>query len=569
MDKKMLCENKILKKAVFYFVVFFLSVSAGFSNAAEDSIHVAMPAGPASLNYFSGTDTWTQRILRFFYMPLYVYGPGGEKMVPWLAESLPVVDEASKTATIRLRHAKWNDASPVTVADLIFTVSVIQEFGIPGHVEKWRDVVKMEALDSRTVRFTYKGPAPGFFNRALFAPFVPKKNWIAAVKSARTSNDPLGTFLGFSPETIFSNGPFVLQTYTKPLFMVLKHNPHFFGRGRTIEGISIGPYLDTVIFEFNRNIEKCLNQLSTGNIDFLWCDLPVDAVPRLMKMPHVSIFNTDRTGYDYLAFNLERDPFSDVSFRRAVALMTDRQQILRRIGKGNGSPVYSVIPPQNTLWSNPHVVDPGAGLTLDQRTEKALVILKGAGYSWTDGHLMLPDGREMKPMEILITREWRKPFRLKIALEIRKALSRIGISVTHRIQPLHTLMDLLKKGSFDAFIMGWTHLSRDPDYLQTFFHSREARSGGKNYARFRNTAFDELAEKASTEKDPLKRKIYVFDMQALIAREVPWVPLYTGPRVEAARNDHFRGWVKMPGGIGNLWSFIHLQPMRQATMGGF
>jgi len=110
--------------------------------------------------------------------------------------------------------------------------------------------------------------------------------------------------------------------------------------------------------------------------------------------------------------------------------------------------------------------------------------------------------------------------------------------------------------------MGWANLSDDPDYLRTFFHSREARSGGKNYPRFRNAAFDDLAEKASLERDPARRKALVFEMQALIARELPYIPLYTGPKVEAARNDHFKGWIKMPGGIGNLWSFVHLRPIQ-------
>jgi len=89
--------------------------------------------------------------------------------------------------------------------------------------------------------------------------------------------------------------------------------------------------------------------------------------------------------------------------------------------------------------------------------------------------------------------------------------------------------------------MGWSHLSEDPDYLKTFFHSREAHASGKNYPRFRNAAFDDLAEKASRETDPDRRKTLVFDMQALIAREIPCIPLFTGPRVEAARNAHFEG----------------------------
>ena len=551
-----------MRKAVFCFIIVFLTVLSGSVNAVEDSIHVAMPTGLKSLNYFDATDAWSRKTLRFFHMPLYVKGPVKGKMIPWLAESPPIPGDRPNIVTIRLRAAKWDDGSPVTVEDLIFTVKIIQEFNVPGHMEKWQDVVKMEAPDERTIRFTLKGPSPGFFKRALFAPFVQKKRWLRTALSARATDDPLKALTAFTPQTVSSNGPFFLQTYTEPFFMVLKKNPHFFGRGHEIDGISVGPYLNTIILDFNHNVQKSLNKLATGKIDFIWWDLPLDFVLKVGRMPHVKLYYTNRTGYDYLAFNLNRSPFNNGAFRRAVALLVDRNQIIRRILKGEGTPVYSVIPPRNTSWSNPHVADSGAGLTMEERADQASKILQKAGFSWVEANLIQPDGERMKPMEILTTRGWHRPFRLKVALQIKKALSKIGIPVATRMQSLHQTIALLRKGDFDACIMGWASLSDDPDYLKTFFHSDEARPGGKNYARFRNATYDSLAERASRERDQDHRKALIFDMQALIARENPIIPLYTGPRVEAARNDHFKGWIEMPGGIGNLWSFLHLRPIQ-------
>ena len=559
-------KGNVLRRTVFCFIIVFLTLPSGFVNAVEDSIHIAMPNRPKSLNYFDATDAWSQKVLRLFHMSLYVKGPADGKMIPWLAEFPPTPGDQPNSVTIRLREAKWDDGSPVTVEDLMFTVKTIQEFQVPGHMEKWRDVVKMAALDERTLRFTLKGPSPGFFKRALFAPFVQKKRWSRRVLSARAAKNPLRTLTAFTPQTVSCNGPFFLQTYTEPFFMVLKQNPHFFGRGHEIDGISVGPYLTTIILDFNQDLQKSLNELVSGKIDFIWWDLPLDFIPQISKMPHITIYRTDRTGYDYLAFNLDRFPYTDSAFRRAVALLVDREQIIRRILKGQGTPVYSVIPPQNTFWSNPHVADPGAGLSREKRVNQAKTILQKAGYSWDKARLILPDGQKMKSMEILTTQGLQKPFRLKTALEIKKTLSKIGIPVSTRMQSLHQMIAHLRKGDFDACIMGWANLSDDPDYLKTFFHSHGARPGGKNYARFRNAAFDELTEKASQENNPDRRKTLVFDMQTLIAREIPCIPLYTGPRVEAARNDHFQGWVKMPGGIGNLWSFVHLKPIK--SLGG-
>ncbi len=38
--------------------------------------------------------------------------------------------------------------------------------------------------------------------------------------------------------------------------------------------------------------------------------------------------------------------------------------------------MYSVIPPHNTFWSNPHVGDPGAGLTTEERVVRSKKILQ-------------------------------------------------------------------------------------------------------------------------------------------------------------------------------------------------
>ena len=83
-------SSDVLKKAIFCFIIVFQTVLSGSANAVEDSIHIAMPNSSKSLNYFDAADSWSQKVLRFFHMPLYVRGPVKGKMVPWLAESPPI-----------------------------------------------------------------------------------------------------------------------------------------------------------------------------------------------------------------------------------------------------------------------------------------------------------------------------------------------------------------------------------------------------------------------------------------------------------------------------------------------
>jgi ABC-type transport system substrate-binding protein len=539
-----------------------LTLGPGPAKAVDGTLHLALPAGPKSLNFFGATDFWSTKVLRFFHMPLYIRGPLDGKMIPWLAESPPAYGGQPNEVIIKLREAKWDDGSDVTSDDLIFTVKVIQEFNVPSHIEKWQDVEKIEAMDCRTIRFTLRYRSPSFFNRTLFTGFVQKKEWKPIVRSARECVDPLKKLTDYDPQTVPSNGPFLLKTYTKPFFIVLKNNPYFFAKGWTIGEINVGPYVETIFLGLNRDAKKSLKELKEGEIDFLWWDLPPGFINELDQKPNMTLYRTERKGYDYFAFNLAKPPFSDRAFRKAVSLLVNRDQIIRRVLKGDGEPVYSVIPQQNAFWSKPSFGDPGSGLTTEERVDRSREILEKAGYSWKEGELIMPGGQKVAPMEIMTTSGWRGSCRLMVALHIKKALLKIGVPVIARVHPLHKMIALLKKNSFDAYIMGWANLSEDPDYLRTFFHSREARPGGKNYARFKNSSFDELAGAASREMDVPERKNLVFEMQELIAREIPCIPLYTKNRVEAARNDRLTGWVQMAGGIGNLWSFLNLKPAK-------
>jgi ABC-type transport system substrate-binding protein len=59
--------------------------------------------------------------------------------------------------------------------------------------------------------------------------------------------------------------------------------------------------------------------------------------------------------------------------------------------------------------------------------------------------------------------------------------------------------------------------------------------------------------------DPEKRQELIWDMQKIVMRDVPYLPLYNPKLIEAVRKDKFTGWVQMLEGIGNLWSFSQVK----------
>jgi len=61
--------------------------------------------------------------------------------------------------------------------------------------------------------------------------------------------------------------------------------------------------------------------------------------------------------------------------------------------------------------------------------------------------------------------------------------------------------------------------------------------------------------------DMERRRALIREMQRIIMRDIPYIPLYNPKLVEAVRSDKFQGWVEMLGGIGNIWSFTQIRPI--------
>ena len=74
-----------------------------------------------------------------------------------VASSAEVADDGL-SVTFKLRpEAKFSDGSPLTADDVVFSFEMLKTKGHPIYSQMLADVVKAEALDPHTVRYTFKG----------------------------------------------------------------------------------------------------------------------------------------------------------------------------------------------------------------------------------------------------------------------------------------------------------------------------------------------------------------------------------------------------------------------------
>ncbi len=548
------------------------ALAAGCRKVEGRLLRVGLASEPKTLNVWLASDASSRAVLRLVYHCLYERDPETLAFVPWLAESLPVYDPAGKTYTIRLRQARWSDGRPLTSADVAFTVRLIKEFKTPG-CSRWKYVLRVETPDPHTVVFRLKKNFATFLSRTLQISILPAHKWKSVANAARHAQKPLAALMRFKNEAPVSSGPFVVRQWRKGAYVYLTRNPYFFGKDKTIAGRRLGPSIDGVLFKFYGTTDVAMLALRKGEMDMYWHHIQPGYMSVLQKNPHIRIVNSPKSAIYFMGFNTRRPPFDDVALRKAVEVLVDKQFIVKRLLQGRGSEMWSVIPEGNKRWYNPGLPRPGQGLNRKQRIKLAFRILSSAGYSWKKppldatgritsrpGELLTPDAKPMAPFTILTPPADYDPARAISGTMIQEWLREIGMPAMARPMEFGALIQQVKvRRNFDAFILGYGRLPLDPDYLRSFFHSRNDRPRGWNISGYHNPEFDRLATAAQREMDPEKRRRLVFAMQAIIAADVPYLPLYLPTLNEAVRTDRFTGWVPMLDGIGNRWSFCLLK----------
>ena len=544
------------------------------TGAEDDAIlKIGISEEPRTLNIWLASDVNSRKVLSLIYQNLYIRDPVTLQLTPWLAESKPVFEPKTTSYIVKLRRVKWSDGTDLTADDVLFTIDLIKKFKIPRLYSKWKFVKKVEAVDSQTIRFYLQKPMAIFVTKSLSVPVVSRAEWENVAQNALKYEKPLTALLNHKIEFPLGCGPFVLKQRREGAYLYFEKNRFFFGENKKIAGHVLGPYVEKIIFKIYSSADVAILALKKGNIDYHWADIQPGHIDGLKESKHIQVIVSKKSAFYFMGFNLRHTPFSDAAIRKAVAVLIDKEFIVSRILQGYASDMTSVVPKGNKFWHNPNLPVYGDALTRQQRIKKAYTILSENGYTWDSppineqgeitmpSEIRLPNGEPMQDFTILTPPADYDPHRAACGPIIQEWLKDLGLPAYSRPMSFGALLSKIKeRHDFDAFILGYGKLSLDPDYLRSFFHSKNIRRRGWNMSGYRNPDFDAAADASVAEVNMDKRLKLISKMQRMVMEDVPYVPLYNPTRIEAINMKNVSGWVKMVGGIGNLWSICMLKP---------
>lgn len=570
-------------KKIFVVAVAVILVAslAPMSSEQGVTLNVGMQDEPKTLNPFQANDVWDWNVLTYYYEGLLTYRPKDFKVVPNIALEVPTVSEDKLEYTIQMRDdVYWSDGTPLTAKDFALFGQIVKEFEIGRYLSSWEFVESVEAVDDYTLKYTLSECRVTFIEGTLMSIAIPAHIWEPKLEEFRNSADPSQALREYQPEEpdeILSCGPLIFDEWVRGSYVKSVKNPDYFDTGKTYtydDGtqLVVGPYFDSIVYKIYDTTDAAILGLKKGEIDYIWWAIQPGYVSDLLEDPNITVANNPENGFRYLAFNCQREPFSEVAFRQATAVLIDREFIESRVLQNYGQAIYVPVPPGNKVWYNEDVEKFGFGMSREERIVEAVRILKASGkFSWDvepgvddEGNIirgegMMYNGEYIDQFVILTPPADYDPLRAMSGMLIQEWLKEIGLDVSARPTSFGTIVTkAMGERDYDMYILGWS-LSIYPDYLRDFFHSSQIMEWGYNMPQYSNPEFDKLADELVT-CGPREEKIdAAYKLQEYLAEELPYVTLFTPASLEGYRNDRFEGWFGQLDGISG--SLMYIKPV--------
>jgi len=422
-------------------------------------------------------------------------------VVPDLATYTTEGDGKIWTFTIR-DDAKWHDGAPVTAADVVYTVSLVQDKAYVGVFSDAFRGVKVEAVGDRVVRFTLP---------EAFGPFA--SNTTLPLMPAHKLNGVGYNDLPRSPFNLrpIGAGPFrVVEADARQV--VLARNDDYY----KVRPERVRPWLDRIVLRAYPSASEALTALSRGEIDGAGGLSSEDAV-RARTYKNVSLFSFPTPDYTALFLNVrpDRPTFRDRAVRQAIATAIDKGKVLDVAVDGRGSVADELVPP--TSWAYVREIK-----RYDHSIEQARALLDGAGWTDHDGDTVRDKDGVKLAFSISTSDE---PSRISAAVQIIEDLRQVGIAAQLQAVPFATLIDkVVAERSYDALLIAISG-GGDPDPY-SLFHSSEIADPGHNFSGYFTLPLDRALENSRRTSDQAKRLELITQVFQAVATESPVVFLY-------------------------------------------
>lgn len=468
-----------------------LLASCGGPGSRPDVVAIALANSPANLDPGVGVDESSQKLHQLLFSSLLKIDDA-LKAVPDLATRFETTDWQTFTVGIP-PGVRFHDGREMTSADVAFTYRrFLDPKFLSARKGAYRDIASVDVADRYTVVFRLKQPSTAF-PISLVMGIVPEGT------GASASRRPIGS------------GPYRIGEFIPDDHVTLTAFAEAHGGP---------PPTATLLFKVVPDETMRGLELRKGSVDLVVNDLSPDMVHTLEREGRLRVTRGEGTDYAYLGFNL-RDPLlADVRVRQAIGYAIDRAAIITYLRRGLARPSPGVVPSMS--WA----FEPTA-FQFTYEPERARRLLDEAGHPDPDG-----DGPRTR-FSLMLKTSTAEAYRVQAAV-IQEQLALVGIDLELRSYEFATLMSDVVRGNVQLYTLQFVGVT-DPDMLRRAFHSSQVPPDGFNRGHYKSVEFDRIVDAATASLDEAERKRLYGQAQALVARDAPYISLWTKTNVAVAQ----------------------------------
>jgi peptide/nickel transport system substrate-binding protein len=471
-----------------------------------------------------------------------------------IAKSIDVAPDRSRVTFHLDPRASFSDRTPVTAADVMFSLETLRDHGRPNHRTYYSKVDRIEAPDDHTVTFHLPEGDRELVLILGLMPILPRHAFETREFEATTL------------EPLVGSGPYTVAEVRPGERIVFRKDPGYWGRDLPA---SRGLWnFDEIRLDYYRDDQAAFEAFKKGLADMRtetdptrWSrgydfpavtrgDVVLETIPDALPAPVFAfVFNTRRALFAdprvreamIHAFNFEwanENLFHDL-FQRTQGYFDGSE--LSSLGNPASARERDLLDkvgadlPEDILEGSYRLpVGDRSGRDRDN-LRRAGELMAQAGWTPRNGVLTHQDTGQPFAFELLVqTREQER-----IGLHYKRLLGAIGVSVSLRQVDSSQFQRRLLSYDFDMVPVSWDN-SLSPGNEQVFYWGSFGRTaeGTRNYMGAEDPAIDAVIEAMleAEERDDFVAAVRALDRLLIAGRYI--VPLYHAPGQWLARWSH-------------------------------
>ena len=377
------------------------AVEPGADIPTGGTFRLGLPEPPKGINILATSSAYSAAIYDLIYEAGTFIDPVTFDVQPWVYTDWTVenADAGEPDIYFDVREGlTWNDGESFTLDDVLFTYDYLLEQQPGKYVSSLEPIVSVqEASNDWDVHMRLDKPVGTFDSTQLAFPLLPEHIW-----------SDVDTFNEYQPGQQVSDGrpvglgPGVVTSYEPDTAIEVEfRDPEEYQLSRLQwmqdhENLRAGgPFLDRIRYLVYTSQSARVEAFFNDEIDSMYQSIPPASTQRVRDTEGLSLIQGSDTGFGYVAFNLRRVPFDDITFRQAMGFLWDDIYWVRRLNRNlvfEGDfvmpPAFAAVRPETAKEGAEVMTDPAAQAFTFRESQAGVPDIEGIRTFLTEGQII-------------------------------------------------------------------------------------------------------------------------------------------------------------------------------------